>query len=62
MPSAAGQIALPILNMQKLTNRIMRDIQRLTPDLSGLMPGLNLMILISSALRRAQHLPQIALV
>ena len=39
---AAGQIALPILNMQKLTNRIMRDIQCLTPDLSGLMPGLNL--------------------
>ena len=39
---AAGQIALPVLNMQKLTNRIMRDIQCLTPDLSGLMPGINL--------------------
>lgn len=38
---AAGQIALPVLNMQKLTNRIMRDIQCLTPDLSGLMPGIN---------------------
>lgn len=35
-----GKIALPLLNMEKVANQLLRDVQCLKPDLSRLMPGL----------------------
>lgn len=37
-----GKISLPILNAAKLASQIQRDVQCLKPDLSKLMPGIDL--------------------